>query len=128
MLYLYEHFRKNETYVINIGTDRFRSSPLHYVEKVSKVPYIFDKSKNFRGIFIDKKNNKKNIIQSHGGQSIYKEKCVFNFEKINLFLQKNNAIKESFYKNIKVISINNQKMHSFLENKLSKDPYFMVTF
>jgi len=125
---IYEYFRKNETYIIDVATDTFRASPLHHIERVCNVCYLKSPSKSFKGIIIDKDDNIDSIDQLHGGTNIYNGQYIFNKEKIEKFLIRKNLLKVFYSHGIKISTINNQDLHRALESRLKKNPFFAITF
>ena len=124
---IYEYFRQNDTYIIDINTDTFRASPLHHVEIVCKLPYLAKDKVNFKGITYDENDKPQEVVQSHGGTFIYSDPYVFNKEKIRKYLMNKGMIKKYEYKDINISSLSNQDMHNTLEELLNKKPYFAIT-
>lgn len=124
---IYEFFRQNETYIIDINTDTFRASPLHHIEIVCNLPYLYTDKIEFKGTLFDQNDIPHETIQSHGGTYIYDKPYIFNKEKIHNFLKNMGALKSLNYKNINISQLSNQDMHKLLETKLQTNPYFAIT-
>ena len=124
---IYEFFRKNETYIIDISTDTFRDSPLHHIERYFQLDYLKAQDNRFDGFIIDKNNNAEEIKQLHGGAGIYNGAFSWNKEKIERFLFKKKILKSYKYKNIKVAYFNNYEQYEIFDKILKLNPYYLVT-
>jgi len=124
---IYEFFRQNDTYIIDIATDTFRASPLHHIERVCDLCYLSCNAKKYTGYFIDENNNITKIEQMHGGTNIYKGSYVFNKEKIEKYIEKKKILVKHSHGAITLSVVSNQDLHRILEEKLIRNPFFAIT-
>ena len=124
---IYDFFKENETWIININTDTFRASTLHHIELSANVPYVDNHYVEFEGIIFDTNNNPHYHLQRHGGTYIYDGKYTWNKEKIYSKLLKSGVLKESIYKGMKLSYLNNNDLYEIMLNEINKDPYYLIT-
>jgi aminoglycoside N3'-acetyltransferase len=117
-------FHKN-TYIINISTEHFVSTYMHYVEELMKVPYK-DKSKAvYKGVIYDENNIVSSKIQTN---HYYKFSTMINRTKVKSLFLKNQYISYYRYKNIEVSCIKVEDLVRILTQSIEKNPYYLVTF
>lgn len=124
---IYNFFKNNETWIIDLNTDTFRASPLHHIELSANVPYIDKPYIEFEGILFDKNNNPQHHLQRHGGTYIYDGKYTWNKEKIKTKLSKCGVLKESTYRGIKLSYLNNNDLYEVMINMINNNPYYLIT-
>jgi aminoglycoside 3-N-acetyltransferase len=117
----------NNSYVINISTQYFVSTYMHYLEETLKVPYKYHQIEkiSYKGVMYDENNLVKNIVQINHA---YKFSTVFNRDKIEKILRKNNVIQYKNYQGIIVSCIKVFDLDRVLRKEIIKNPYFLVSF
>jgi len=114
-----------DTYILNINTEYFVSTYMHYVEEIMNVPYKDKKKAVFKGVIFNEKNELSEITQIN---HFYKYNTAINREKINNLLLKNNVIKYKTYNKIVVSCVNVKDLVDLLKNEIKQNPYYMVVF
>jgi len=108
---------------INIDTNRFISTYLHFLEEQLSVPYKHQNS-IFEGFKVDDK-----VMSIKQKNHSYKYPLEFNRRKIYKYLKDNNVIFDIEKNASVIISIVKIKdMHDLISEKILKDPYYLVTF
>lgn len=117
--------RDRECTLINIGTNNLVSTFLHLAEEISEVPYKFVSNNRYQGYLLKENFLAEPIeIRNHA----YTENVTLNKQKIERFLAQQGVVAVNYINGVKVIKAKSNDMISVLTNKLSVDPYFMVSF
>ena len=111
-------------YIINISTEHFVSTYMHYIEEDMKVPYK-KSDVSISGIMYDDDNNILTITQKNHE---YKYNTAINRNKVNKLLIKENVIEYKTYLGVTVSCIKVSELDFVLRQAIKKDPYFLVTF
>jgi len=114
-----------KTYILNINTEHFVSTYMHYVEELMNVPYKDKNRAIYKGVMYDENNE---IIRIEQTNHFYKYSSSINRKKINNLLLDNNLIKYKFYKGISISCINVFELIEVLKKEIEKNPYYMVVF
>src|SRR5690606_22023940 len=85
---IYSYLSKENTYVINIDTEHFVSTFLHYLENKTQVPYKDFERTSYTGYLIEKSH----ISEIHSKNHFYKLKTSMNRSKIEKFLKNQKLI------------------------------------
>ena len=120
---LYATLKKN-TYILNISTNFFVSTYMHYIEEDLKVPYKKNGGLESKGILLDENNQPKKIVQNNHH---YLYRTEINREKVKRTLEKNNALNSIEYLGLKSSCIAVEDLDAILREEISKDPYYLVT-
>lgn len=113
------------TYILNITTNYFVSTYMHYIEEDLKVPYKKSGGLISQGIMYDENDKIVKIVQNNHH---YLDKCEINREKVKNLLEKNGILKWNEYLGLKNSCISVKELDKTLRNKMIKDSYFLVTF
>lgn len=121
---LFAYLNQNNAIILNISTNHFISTQIHYIEEEMKVPYLSEDNK-FSGIIFDEKDKP---INSTIRNRSYKQKVYMNWQKIERYLSKDNSLKTKYYKGLKLQFIDTKLLFSKIKEKIIEKPFFLVDF
>ena len=114
----------NNTYIINISTNHFVATYLHYIESYMKCPY---KNHNafWNGFLLNESNESIEKIQYNHA---YLYECEINRKKLIKTLINKKGIVIKKYNQLMVSSISVEKLDSIVKSEVKNDPYYLVSF
>ena len=116
---------KENTFILNICTEHFVSTYIHFVEDDLKVPYKKKTGELFKGVMYNENEEVIEVNQiSHG----YKYPVMINRTKLVKYLVANKVLKSKKYFNLHCTCISVKDLDCVLRSKISFNPYFLVTF
>lgn len=108
---------------LNIGTKEFVSTHLHYIETKFDLPYVYTPEHD--GYIYTDRCDYNEISQSNYGCT--NQLCTPNWVKLRKFLKSENVIEDRSFKGLNIYSFHAQDMSTALGERLSEDPYYIVT-
>lgn len=113
--------RDNVLY-LNIGTDWFTASQLHYVEAYYELPYV--QTGEYDGvIYYDETTHEQITQQSHE----YYRPVSWNRPKISDYLATEGVLDRYNYNGLRIFAFNARELRDALRPKLADDAYYLVT-
>ena len=109
----------DDVYILNIGTQYFTSTHLHFIEEYCGVPYKIS-SKKYEGIYFDESDTPKLIKTLNHG---YREKVLINRGKLSRALCKEGAL--SLKDEISCIRASD--LFDIVKRSIERDPYYLVS-
>ncbi|WP_408955107.1 AAC(3) family N-acetyltransferase [Natroniella sp. ANB-PHB2] len=106
---------------LNIGTNFLKSTQLHYIERLLKVPYMDVTEK--KGIIYYNETDYEVVLQKNYK---YNTKISWNRLKLEKDMKKEKMIDTYDLNGLKVRFFKAGDLMVFLENKINKDPYYLV--
>ena len=116
---------KENTYILNISTNFFVSTYMHYIEEDLKVPYKKAGGLSSKGIIYDENNQVKDIVQNNHH---YLYKSEINREKVKKVLKDKNLLQFNNYLDLENSCVKVSDLDKGLRDEISKNPYYLVTF
>lgn len=121
---VFAQMKKENTYILNIGTERLVSTYLHYIEEEQSVPYKI-RPALYTGVSISDHKTYSKINQINHK---YTFPCEFNRSKIERELLKNNALEKIDNFGVDIRLFNTARLHDVISPRVKEKPYYLVTF
>lgn len=116
---------KENTYVLNLTTNFFVSTYMHYIEEDLKVPYKKTGGLASSGIMYNENDQPIKITQNNH-HYIYKSEI--NREKVRKLLESKSVLKWNHYLGLQNSCISVKDLDNVLREAMIADPYFLVSF
>jgi len=116
---------KENTYILNVCTNWFVSTYMHYIEEELKVPYKKVGGLKSKGVLLDESNNPKDIVQNNHH---YLFKSEINREKVKKVLEKDDVLKWNSYNDLKSSCVKVSDLDKVLRENMINNPYYLVSF
>jgi len=110
------------TTIVDIGTEDFISTQLHFVESCCKVPYR--EEKELPGIIYYDETHFEHIEQITTKRLI---KAAWNRSKIERYLMARGVLKKYKISNFNIRVFDSRDLRIEIEKKIYSDPYFLIT-
>lgn len=116
---------KENAYILNISTNFFVSTYMHYMEEDLKVPYKKAGGLSSKGVMYDENNQVKDIVQNNHH---YLFRSEINREKVKKVLKEKNLLQFNNYLDLENSCINVSDLDIGLREEMIKNPYYLITF
>ena len=114
----------DNTYIINISTNHFVATYLHYIESYMKCPY---KNHNacWNGVLLNEYNE---AIEKSQHNHAYLYDCEINRKKLIKALINKKEIVIKKYSQLTVSAISVKKLYSIVRSEIENNPYYLISF
>lgn len=113
---------RDDVLFVNVGTDGFRCSHLHYVERRANVPYCTVST--HEGVVYHSSTEYERVTHSCLTDDFYRR---YNRPKLERVLSDAGALTTYEYSGLRVRFCRARDVRTVLERRLDTDPYFLVT-
>lgn len=114
-----------KTYILNISTEWFVSTYMHYLEEKLGAPYKLKGGSRSAGVYYNEDDEVESILQVNHQ---YTEKVEINREKVAKLLEKNQALHWNSGSEVRVSSVSVRDLDRILSQSMKDNPYFLVSF
>lgn len=119
-------FDEENTLILNIGTDKFLSTQLYYIEIKNDVPYVA--VPEYEGVvYYDEQCYERRTQMNHGYDDEHYAKISPNWRKIGACLESRGVLEDHSSGGLKVYAFRARDMRKAIEDHLKSDEYFIVT-
>jgi aminoglycoside N3'-acetyltransferase len=122
---IYGTVHRSKSYILNIGTDGFMATQLHFLERLCKVPYLNMEKARYTGIVYDRDDRCQKRVQVNRANRV---PVHFNRQKLVRLFRKDSLIQEHWLNGIWVSAISTQDMTASLSPRMLTNGFFLVTF
>ncbi|GAB3705852.1 AAC(3) family N-acetyltransferase [Halorubrum pallidum] len=122
----WQQLEEDNVLYLNIGTDDFLATQLHYLEVALDLPYVTTPEHD--GVVYYDVDDYEEITQSNYGYEYdYWLETFPNWSKIRRYLESTNAVTDHSTGGLTIYSFKARDIREALEPKLADDPYYLVT-
>lgn len=119
-------FDEKNTLYLNIGTDEFITTQLHYIEVKNDLPYVT--VPEHKGIiYFDETKYDEVTQKNYAYEYDFPISTVPNWKKLRRYLKQVNVLQDYSVEGVKVYAFRARDVRDALESKLYQDPYYLVT-
>ena len=119
-------FDKKNTLYLNIGTDEFLTTQLHYIEVKNDLPYVT--IPEHEGIVYFSETNYEEVTQkNYVYEYDFPISTVPNWKKLRRYLERVDALQDHSVGGLKIYAFRARDVRETLESKLDQDPYYLIT-
>jgi aminoglycoside N3'-acetyltransferase len=109
---------------LNIGTDKFKTTQLYYIERRYNLPYVTVPEHS--GVIYSDPNSYKHVTQlNHGYDMNIASPAPPNWKKLKLYLERSGSLQDLSTKGLTIYSFCSQDIRKDLERRLRTDPYYL---
>ena len=120
---IWESWDKYNGIIVNIDLPEIISTQIHYIEKISQVPYRFNKT--FIGNVSDLDDNMIELKYNYFARDL-NLKFAWNRVKMLTILEDNNVVFNSIWNKIPIRWFRAQDLRKVLQPIMMSDPYFLL--